>query len=155
MPVPNAGGKVKKHMGKMRVVIMILVLVLNSVHDWKYRKISISVTVSGIIFSVFLLVFVPAYTWQEVLGGIGIGIFFIFCSCITRGQIGIGDGIICCFAGLCSGFSDTMGMVFIGLFLSGIVSAGLLITKKAGKNTKIPLVPFFLAGYFCMKVMKI
>lgn len=132
-----------------------LLLAFNSICDWRYREISVVMTLLGIIFSGFLFIFMPSYTIWEVLGGIGIGIFLIVCSLVTKGQIGIGDGIICCFTGLCGGFFDTLGMLLTGLFFSAAVSAVLLITKKAGRKTKIPFVPFLFVGYCFVQLMKI
>lgn len=140
---------------KIRIILIMLLLAFNSICDWKYREISIVVTLSGIIFSGLMVIFMPAYTIGEVLGGIGIGIFLMICSLITKGQIGIGDGIICCFTGLCGGFSDTLGMLLAGLFFSAAVSVVLLVTKKAERKTKIPFVPFLFAGYCFVQWMKI
>lgn len=140
---------------KIRIILIMFLLAFNSICDWKYREISVVVTLSGIIFSGLMVIFMPAYTIGEVLGGIGIGIFLMICSLITRGQIGMGDGIICCFTGLCGGFFDTLGMLLAGLFFSAAVSAVLLITKKAGRKTKIPFVPFLFAGYCFVQLMKI
>lgn len=139
----------------VRVTVMLSMLAFNSIYDWKYKKISVAVTAIGMIASVLLFWLAPVYTWLEIAGGVGVGIFLILCSIVTRGQIGMGDGIVCCFAGLCSGFADTMGMVFLGLLLSAIVSAILFMMKKVGKHTKIPLIPFFFMGYCCMQVIKL
>lgn len=139
-------------MENFRTIMVAAVLLWNSIYDWKYRKISVPVTLAGIIIAVFFLILAPSYTMIEILGGIGIGIFLIICSLLTKGQIGIGDGIICCFIGISCGFFENLSMLFIGLILSAVISFLLLISKRAEKKTEIPLIPFLFAGYCCVQI---
>lgn len=142
-------------MEMFRIFLAACILLWNSIYDWRYRKIFIPITLSGIVIAIVFLIISPTGTFFGTLGGVCIGIFLVVCSFITKGQIGTGDGIICCFTGLCLGFFENMGMVFIGLCLSALVSVFLLISKKAGRKTEIPLVPFLFAGFCCIQIMKI
>lgn len=143
-------------MGNIRAVIVAVILLWNGIYDWKYRKISISVTFIGIMTVIFFLIAAPedCCTIAEILGGVSIGIFLIICSFITRGQIGIGDGIICCFTGISCGFFENLNILFIGLLLSAIVSFILLIGRKVERKTEIPLIPFLFIAYCCVQISK-
>ncbi len=141
-------------------IVVAAVLLWNSIYDLKYRKISIPITFLGMIIAVFFIITTlikdnGCYIIIEVLGGVSVGIFLILCSFFTRGQIGIGDGIICCFTGLFYGFFENLSMLFIGLLLSAIVSFLLLLSKKAGRKTEIPFVPFLFFVFFCIQIFKI
>lgn len=144
-------------MGNIRTIIVAVILLWNGIYDWKYRKISILVTFIGIIAVLLSLIAAPeeCCTIAEMLGGVSIGIFLIICSFITRGQIGIGDGIICCFIGISCGFFENLNILFISLLLSAIVSFILLIKKRVERKTEIPLIPFLFIGYCCVQVFKL
>lgn len=102
----------------------------------------------------FFLVFIPGISPTEAAGGASIGIFLMMVSVVTKGQIGIGDGIICCFTGAACGFSENISILFIGLLLSAITATFLLIGKKSRKKTEIPFVPFLFLSYCCMQLLE-
>ncbi len=150
----------KIKMNIIKMVVVAAVLLWNSIYDLNYKKISIPVTFLGMIMGVFFIIITLIknngyYIIIEALGGVSVGIFLILCSFFTRGQIGIGDGIICCFTGLFYGFFENLSMLFIGLLLSALVSFLLLLSKKAGRKTEIPFVPFLFLGYCCIQICKI
>lgn len=135
--------------------IIVAVLLWNSIYDLKYKKISMPVTGIGIFIAVIVLILSSKYTWINAISGMSTGFFIIICSFLSRGQIGIGDGIICCFTGIGCGFFENLSILFLALFLSAIVSIILLIREKVGKKTKIPFVPFLFIGYCCVQILKI
>lgn len=81
------------------------------------------------------------------LGGMSLGLILLCISFITKGQIGVGDGLIVCITGLCLGFSENAMLLVISLFGSAIFSIALLSFRLAGRKKAIPFVPFLLFGY--------
>lgn len=147
-------------MNTIKIIVIIAVLLWNSIYDLKYRKISIPITFLGMIMAAFLIIITlkndhSNYIIIEMLGGVGVGIFLILCSFFTKGQIGIGDGIICCFTGSICGFFENLSMLFIGLLLSAIVSFILLLNKKVKRKTELPFIPFLFLGYCCILICDI
>lgn len=65
----------------------------------------------------------------------------------ATGKAGCGDGIIVMALGLAAGYETCLFTLFGGLILIALFSGGLLIIKKANRNTKIPFVPFLTAGW--------
>ena len=83
----------------------------------------------------------------ECIGGILIGGAFLGISKVTRGQIGIGDGLILCVTGLGLGIAKGMEMLLYGLLLAALFSAILLVRKVANRKMTIPFIPFLFVGY--------
>lgn len=65
----------------------------------------------------------------------------------ATGKAGWGDGVAVMALGLAGGYESCLTALFGGLILTALFSGGLLLTRKAGRNTKIPFVPFLTAGW--------
>lgn len=83
-------------------------------------------------------------------GGISLG-----CSYITKGQLGIGDGLILAALGLGLEFRSVMLLWCIALCVAAVLAMFLLIFKKAGKRTEFPFVPCLFLGYVLCRIIGI
>lgn len=72
-----------------------------------------------------------------LLTGIGIA---------ARGGVGAGDGLVWLVIGALCSAEDCWAAFALSLAFVFLWSAGLLIMKRAGRKTRIPFVPFSLAG---------
>ncbi len=75
------------------------------------------------------------------------GVFLILVSLFTREKIGYGDGVCIVVLGLFAGAQITFCTMLTAMLLSALWSALLLILGKAGRDTRIPWLPFAAAGY--------
>ena len=82
----------------------------------------------------------------EILAGIVPGCVGLFFAFISREQIGYGDGIVVLLAGLFLSAKAVITIVFFAFIFVTILSILLLVTHNAGRKSKIPLIPFLLAG---------
>lgn len=73
------------------------------------------------------------------------GIFFLF-YLISRGGIGAGDVKLFAVIGYYLGSDTTFELIVISFFLCAVVSVFLLCWKKIQWKSKLPFVPFVLAG---------
>lgn len=77
--------------------------------------------------------------------------FFLAIFLITPSGIGFGDVR---FAPLCAGFAGFLGWrvaaagLVAGILLAGVSGVALLVTRRAGRKTAIPLGPFLAAGSY-------
>lgn len=71
----------------------------------------------------------------------------LFCSYITKGQLGIGDGLILAALGLGLEFRNVVLLWVMAFCMAAVLAMFLLILKKARKKTEIPFVPFLFLGY--------
>jgi leader peptidase (prepilin peptidase)/N-methyltransferase len=122
-------------------------LFLCSIQDIKSKKIHIYLIGLGFVACLSIsFVFHDAVFWERAVGAIP-GLFMLALNPITRGQIGIGDGLIVLILGVCLGFGLTASILLLGLFASAFFSAILLIVKKAGRKKTIPFIPFLFLGF--------
>lgn len=92
-------------------------------------------------------------TWQERVGGAAFGaILLLFCY-FSKEALGLADGVLIFVCGVAFGLYETVGMCFLAALYAGMVSAFLLLTKKAGRKSRIPFLPFLLLGYLTMRVL--
>lgn len=86
-----------------------------------------------------------------VLGAVVAGGLFLLVSVVTRGGVGLGDAKLCFFLGAVLGglplpVPGVMSALVQGIFLGGVISALLLVTRVRGMTDFIPYGPFLCAG---------
>ncbi len=91
--------------------------------------------------------------WEPALSLIP-GLVMLILSVVTRQGIGPGDGLLVLAAGPALGLSGTITSLAAAFCISGLFSGILLLTKKAGKKTKIPFVPFMAVGTLAMMLLE-
>jgi leader peptidase (prepilin peptidase) / N-methyltransferase len=128
-------------------VIICIWLILCSWQDIRKKKIHVILIGIG-----FLTILTCSFLAGEItiwsrLAGLGLGILLLLLNPITRGQIGIGDGLIVSIMGLGVGFNATSFILAYGLFGSAVFSIGLILFRKVNRKATIPFIPFILLGY--------
>ena len=79
------------------------------------------------------------------------GIVLFVLSCIGRGAIGAGDGLVVLFTGWFWGATTAIEILFWGFLVSAFFGIGMMIIGKVKRKKEIPFVPFLLLGYFIRK----
>ncbi len=82
----------------------------------------------------------------DMLKGMLPGVFLLATAFATK-KAGHGDGIVMMFLGILSGGGSSLLIFGISLSLAALVSLVLLVLRKAGKNTRIPFLPFLTAAW--------
>jgi len=82
------------------------------------------------------------FEWTDVGLSVIPGLFLVALSFITEGKVGMGDGIVTAMLGPALGLEKSIYVLMGALILNSLLSGILLLFKKAGKNTRIPFVPF-------------
>lgn len=126
-------------------------LAAGCIFDIKNRKIPVWVLAAGGIwaFAGIVLRVVQAgipETLLFALSAVMPGAALLVLSFLTEKKIGYGDGIILTMLGCMEGVRTALLVFCIGLFLQSLFAVGLLIAKKADKQSCIPFVPFLLAA---------
>lgn len=80
------------------------------------------------------------------------GAALLVLSFLTEEKIGYGDGMVLMTLGCMEGIRMAFLAFCIGLFLQSLLAVGLLIVKKADKQSRIPFMPFLLAGRMALFV---
>ncbi len=142
------------------IIISVLYICVCCCFDIKSKKIPIVLFIIGGFLSVIDIMMQSILgNISEVLPGklIGLlpGVFLLLLSRLTNEKVGEGDGILLMILGVMLGFDSILIISCTALFLQSIVACFLLVVKKADKQTKIPYVPFLLAGFITIIVSNI
>lgn len=136
----------------MQSVLLLILLVVCAVEDLKRKEVTVTyILVFGII-GVLLHLFYPNCSVYSMLWGLLLGIAVMTVSVLSGGSIGMGDGILMTVTGVYLGGYQNLELFFIGVFLAGIWSLGLLVFKKKKRKEKIAFMPFLLVAYVFMLV---
>lgn len=135
-------------------LISLIFLVLNSIIDVKYRKISIVLCLFFGMVSFAYLIYYSIFDMLSLLLGVLPGGFLVMISRITRESIGIGDGVVVIILGLINGGMKNITILMYALFLSALFSVGLLLIKKISKKESIPFIPFLLIAYILVMILE-
>ena len=135
---------------------LICYLIILSIYDIRTRKIpAVWLVIGGVAALAYLIYLCLCQSfsefWPEMLKSWGPGMLMLAAGRIS-GKIGSGDGCILLVAGSIVG-SEKMMMVFmVSLLLASVTAVVLLIFRKAGKNDKMPFMPFLAAAVILLGV---
>lgn len=89
----------------------------------------------------------------DIIGGIFPGLLLLIVSKVSRGQIGMGDGIVFCVTGIGLGLWLNIWLLMYSLLLAAVFGLLLMIVKRAGKRRAIPFMPFVFIAYIGVIVL--
>ena len=136
----------------MESVVLVLFLFIASVWYNKKRGIPTKYLFLGAVVGIVYLAFLSVWKneigfWLDVFMGAIPGIICVFISFISREQMGFGDSFIVLFIGILTGYKRVLISFMFALLLLNLFAMFILIIKKGNRKTKIPFIPFLLAGY--------
>jgi leader peptidase (prepilin peptidase)/N-methyltransferase len=76
-----------------------------------------------------------------------VGVLFLCISVMTRGELGMGDGILLLALGTMLSLDELLVLLVLAMAGCGVYSGFLLLVRKKNRHTRIPFLPFLLAGY--------
>lgn len=115
--------------------------------DIKARSVSFKVLIAYGILGVFNIFLFDKQNLFAALGGAFIGVIILVLSKLTRGGIGMGDGLLLIVTGLFLGIWKNTELLLGSFFLAALFSISLLIAKKADRKKEIPFIPFLLLSF--------
>ncbi|MCI2049792.1 MAG: hypothetical protein LKJ76_08775 [Lachnospiraceae bacterium] len=75
------------------------------------------------------------------------GLFLVLAAFAARGSVGLGDGYALAAAGLLIGERAAFLTLCLSVLAAALAGIVMMAAGKAGKETKLPFLPFCLAGY--------
>ncbi|MEY8391203.1 hypothetical protein D3Z36_04525 [Lachnospiraceae bacterium] len=134
----------------MQKFMVLGLLGLCALEDMKRRQLTVIRILLFGIGGVLLHVFAPVCSIYSVLWGMTIGIAVILTSLVTKGSVGLGDGILLMVTGVYLGADGNLQLFMTGIFLAAFWALGLLLFKKRKGKEEIAFVPFLLVSYLTM-----
>ena len=127
----------------------------NTVTDLRSRRVSIgSVLLFGALGILLLLtaegqsyLFADSLQPWKIISGVGFGILLLLFSLSSGGGIGRGDCMVAMVLGLYLGIEKQLLLFMTAFLLTGMLGFVLLMTGRAASRSRLPLMPFLLAGY--------
>lgn len=134
----------------MQKVIVLGLLGLCSLEDVRHKRLTIVYILMFGIGGLILHLFAPVCSIYSILCGMLLGIAMILVSFITRGNVGIGDGMLLLVTGVYLGGYGNLQLLMTGLLLAALWALGLLMLKKKKGKDEIAFAPFLLLSYFVL-----
>ena len=132
---------------RLKTGILLIFLFLCSVSDWKSRKISLYFCIGGVFAILLCDILTKEFSLEKMIGGILVGLFLLGLTKITRGQIGLGDGIVFLVIGLGLGLRESFLLLIESLCLLFLFCLIGLIIRKIKIKQRIPFLPFVFVAY--------
>lgn len=135
-------------------IVCMGILIIVSIIDLKYRKIpaGILAAVSGGAF-----IYQCLCRREDVIliaGGIGIGVFFLYISRVTRESIGYGDSLGILSLGIYLGMWKLLEILAGAFFLLALCGIVVLIRKKMSRKSALPFYPFLALSYMICLIVE-
>lgn len=127
--------------------IMLIFLGIAAWGDWKKRTISVNLLIVLSVFSIAAVFVTKRYSVLEVLGGLGLGLFFVFVSYITEEKIGYGDSWLITVLGVYLGGTKLLELMLIASLAASLGSLLYGTLRKWNRNAALPFIPFMLLAF--------
>lgn len=134
---------------KVFAIFVIILLIIGSVYDWKYRGLPVWLLLVGGLGGLAGLIYAWCCTDQGIIRtgmALAPGAVALLLSYVTREQIGYGDGVLLLIMGGCLGRANVIAALFVALAVTCIIGITLLVSGKAKHSSRIPFVPFLCIG---------
>ena len=135
--------------------VLLGILGLCAAEDVKKRSItSLYLAIFGAV-GIVIHLFGRELSWPGIGLGVAVGVVLLLLSRLTRGSIGMGDGLVFCVTGIFLGGVCNLELLMISLLYAAFFSLGMLTFGKKYKNRwkrEIPFLPFVFLGYATLLV---
>ena len=130
------------------IILMMLILIISGICDIKNKAISMKILIpAGVISLVcgICQLYYGTTIYSEICSLIP-GAVVLALAYLTKEQIGYGDGLVILALGPVFGLINVIIGLCAAFVISALFSMVLLISKKAGKKSSLPFLPFLTAG---------
>lgn len=128
-------------------LLILAILVVLTATDLEQRRLPHLLLDPLIVVAALFVPFNPAVGWTDALIGGAVAVAFMgVLGLVVRGGVALGDLYLVGPIGLVLGWPAIFVAVFVAGLLSAVVSALLLVTRRAGLKSYIPFGPFLVAG---------
>lgn len=131
---------------EMEQIVLILVLFICTIMDVRKKMLHLPFIIFSSLIIVFMQLAAKELNLASALASVTVMLIICGISVISRGQLGMGDGLLLGMTGLGFSVSDNLCMLlycFVGVFFTAMIWVLIFHGKK---ESRIPLAPFVLAA---------
>ena len=126
---------------------MLVLLGIASWGDWKRREISVNLLMVMSIFVIGSAFLLKRNSLLSVLGGIAIGLLFVYFSYITEEKIGYGDSWLIGVLGVYLGGTALLELMLIASLAASVCSLAYCVCRGWNRNHALPFIPFMMVAF--------
>lgn len=127
--------------------LMLVLLGIASWGDWKRREISVNLLMVMSVFVIGSAFLLKRNSLLSVLGGIAIGLFFVYLSYITEEKIGYGDSWLIGVLGVYLGGTALLELMLIASLAASVCSLVYCVCQGWNRNHTLPFIPFMMVAF--------
>lgn len=131
----------------MESFVLLGALGIESLEDLRNKRLTVWILCLTGIVGVILHAVFQRGEYLSLLGGIAVGVIMIVVSLLSRGRVGLGDGLMLTVTGIYLGFEKNLVLFVLSQLLTACYALFLLVFRKKKGSYEIPFVPFMLIAY--------
>jgi len=130
----------------MQNVVLLLLLIICAVEDFRRKEVTVTYILLFGTVGVVLHLFYPNCSVYSMLWGLLLGIGIMAVSLLSRGSIGMGDGILLTVTGVYLGGYENLELFLLGVIFCGSLVFGTFGAEEEKKKGTDCIYPVFAGG---------
>ena len=136
-------------------IIVIAMLAIESISDIRTQTVSFIRIVAFALLGITINFCKDYQSVWSVVGGLVVGIILLGYALLSKGAMGVGDGVVFLCLGIFLGMSGNLRLLFFSLIVAALAGGVYAIVSKKGIKAKIPFIPCVLVAFVGMSVMEV
>jgi leader peptidase (prepilin peptidase)/N-methyltransferase len=138
---------------RMKKIIILLYLVVLGIFDWKEQKVPVGLLCGGAVAALGLNIYTCVMDfsdWKWVAASALLGVVpgcLMLAVAYASHKAGCGDGMALINVGLLTNYGTCLALLCFSMLLMTFFSIGMLVLRRAGRNTTLPYLPFLATAY--------
>lgn len=133
-------------------VIVIAMLAIESISDIRTQTVSLIRLIAFALLGITINYCMEYQSIWSVVGGLVVGVVLLGYALISKGSVGVGDGVVFLCLGIFLGLSGNLRLLFFSLIVAAIAGGIYAIITKKGIKAKIPFIPCILVAFVGMSI---
>ena len=136
-------------------IIVIAMLAIESISDIRTQTVSLIRLIAFSLLGITINYCKDYQSIWSVIGGLVVGVVLLGYSLLSKGAMGVGDGVVFLCLGIFLGLSGNLRLLFFSLTVAAIAGGVYAIVTKKGIKAKIPFIPCILVAFIGMSVTEV
>ncbi|MCI5640976.1 MAG: prepilin peptidase [Lachnospiraceae bacterium] len=134
--------------------VLCVALGISSVVDIHRKEIPVVVLFIAAIWISVVLYLQGELQYGRMLGVFAIWGIFTMISLLTKGRLGVGDGMLFALVGLAMGIQSNIAIIMLCFLFAFVLAVGMIALRKATRQTQMPLAPLVFVSTIVFLVLQ-